>query len=250
MLGGPEADYAVELPAPGEPRRGILETYTKAHSAEYQAQALIDLAIELAPQIGNLDAISEIVVATSHHTHSVIGSGSNDPQKFDPDASRETLDHSLMYIMAVALEDGHWHHENSYAPERSHRSSTVALWRKVRTVEDPAWTQRYHEPDPGKRAFGGRVTIRLKDGRVIAGEKAVADAHPNGRKPWAWPDYLGKFEGLAGGLLAAAELARFPALVRRLPDVSAAEVIGLTPVLPEGAVTPSAPTGQGIFDYR
>jgi 2-methylcitrate dehydratase len=124
----------------------------------------------------------------------------------------------------------------------------VALWRKIRTVEDPAWTVRYHETDPAKRAFGGRVTIRLKDGRVIAGEKAVADAHPNGRKPWAWADYLRKFESLARGLVTGGELKRFPDLVRRVPNIS--ELTGLTPVLPDGAVTPSAPTGQGIFDYR
>ena len=30
----------------------------------------------------------------------------------DPNASRETLDHSIMYIFAVALEDADWHHVN------------------------------------------------------------------------------------------------------------------------------------------
>ena len=35
----------------------------------------------------------------------------------DPNASRETLDHSIMYIFAVALLDGKWHHVDSY--ERS-----------------------------------------------------------------------------------------------------------------------------------
>ncbi|HSR71236.1 MAG TPA: MmgE/PrpD family protein, partial [Kiloniellales bacterium] len=44
MLDGPDALYRVPLPEPGEPKRMILESYTKAHSAEYQAQALIDLA--------------------------------------------------------------------------------------------------------------------------------------------------------------------------------------------------------------
>ena len=58
-------------------------------------------------------------IHTSHHTHNVIGSGSNDPQKLDPDASRETLDHSIMYILAVALQDGRWHHVASYAPARA-----------------------------------------------------------------------------------------------------------------------------------
>ena len=53
LLGGPEAVYTVPLPAPGEPKRAILETYTKEHSAEYQAQALIDLARRLRPRNGD-----------------------------------------------------------------------------------------------------------------------------------------------------------------------------------------------------
>jgi len=117
-------------------------TYTKAHSAEYQAQALIDLAIEAGGEIAT-DQVTEIVLRTSRHTHDVIGSGSNDPQKYDPDASRETLDHSIPYILAVALEDRSWHHVDSYLPARAHRHppSTVA---EIRTVEDPGWTKRNH----------------------------------------------------------------------------------------------------------
>ena len=44
MLGGPDARYQVPLPGEGEAKRAILDTYTKEHSAEYQSQALIDLA--------------------------------------------------------------------------------------------------------------------------------------------------------------------------------------------------------------
>jgi 2-methylcitrate dehydratase len=249
MLGGPDSAYEVELPAPGERPRGILETYTKAHSAEYQAQALIDLAIELGGEVKDFSAIREVVLETSHHTHYVIGTGANDPQKLDPKASRETLDHSIMYILAVALEDRSWHHEASYAPERAGRPSTVALWHKIRTVEDPVWTARYHESDPAKRAFGGRISIRMNDGSIIAGERAAADAHPNGRHPWTWPDYLAKFDALVAGHLAEAEARRFVRLVQRLPELTAPELADLTPVMPDGSVTPSAPTGAGIFDY-
>jgi len=249
MLAGRERHYEVVLPAPGERPRAILETYTKAHSAEYQAQALIDLAIALAGDIPDLSAVAEIVVHTSHDTHAVIGTGSNDPQKLDPAASRETLDHSLMYILAVALEDRAWHHEASYTRERANRPSTVALWRKIRTVEDPQWNARYRAADPRERAFGGRIDIRLADGRIVAGEKAVADAHPNGRAPWTWPDYVRKFMTLAGDAVGPEEGNRFLSLVRGLPDLPAAALIGLTPVLPAGAVAPAAPTGQGIFDH-
>ena len=48
----------------------------------------------------------------------------------DPNASRETLDHSIMYIFAVALEDGNWHHINSYTPQRANKKSTVELMEK------------------------------------------------------------------------------------------------------------------------
>ena len=121
MLDGPEGHYQVPLPAPGEPKRGIMDSYTKEHSAEYQSQALIDLAFRMRENISDFEQIERIVIHTSHHTHYVIGTGANDPQKMDPKASRETLDHSIMYIFAVALQDGAWHHVKSYAPERARR---------------------------------------------------------------------------------------------------------------------------------
>ena len=114
VLSGPQAEYRVPLPNLNEPKKAILETYTKEHSAEYQAQALIDLAISLNKEIKDFSNVKNIDLHTSHHTHNVIGTGANDPQKMDPKASRETLDHSIMYILAVALEDGKWHHINSY----------------------------------------------------------------------------------------------------------------------------------------
>ena len=246
MLGGKDARYEVPIPERGERPRAILETYTKAHSAEYQAQALIDLAFEMREKV-DLGTVEDIVIRTSHHTHVVIGSGSGDPQKYDPDASRETLDHSIMYIFAVALEDGRWHHVESYRPERARRPATVALWRKIRTVEDPVWTARYHDPDPARKAFGGWVEVTLRDGTVVAGERLLADAHPNGRAPWTARDYVAKFRRLTEGLVERAEAERFLDLVSRLPALSPAEVRLLNPALPAGRVTPAPADGRGIF---
>ncbi|MEM9051675.1 MAG: MmgE/PrpD family protein, partial [Bacteroidota bacterium] len=108
VLDGPDAHYVIPLPEDGEEKRAILETYTKEHSAEYQSQALIDLAARMREKVSDFSEIESILIETSHHTHYVIGTGSNDPQKFDPYSTRETLDHSIMYIFAVALEDGTW----------------------------------------------------------------------------------------------------------------------------------------------
>ena len=237
--------YRVSLPGPGEAKRAILDTYTKEHSAEYQSQALIDLAFDLGRRIPDLEQVESIVIHTSHHTHYVIGTGANDPQKMDPDASRETLDHSIMYIFAVALQDGRWHHVDSYSPERAHRPDTVRLWHKVSTVEDAGWTRRYHSHDPAEKAFGARVVVTLKDGTVIEDEKAVANAHPLGAKPFARPDYIGKFRSLTDDLLDRAETERFLDLVQRLPGLTAAEVQGLNPALDAGRVETNP--ARGIF---
>ena len=247
LLGGPERTYEVPLPAPGEPKRAILDSYTKEHSAEYQSQAPIDLARRLRVRIGDLDQIASIVLHTSHHTHFVIGTGSGDPQKFDPDASRETLDHSLPYIFAVALQDGTWHHEHSYAPERAHRADTIELWHKISTVEDPEWTRRYHSTDPAEKAFGARAEVTLKSGEVITDELAVADAHPLGARPFRREQYVGKFTELADGVVDSGEQQRFLAAVQRVGDLKGGELGALNVrVAPE--VLDKAPTiPSGIF---
>ncbi|WP_068048931.1 2-methylcitrate dehydratase PrpD [Mycobacterium sp. E2733] len=254
LLGGPEREYRVPLPAPGEAKRAILDSFTKEHSAEYQSQAPIDLARRLRERIGDLGAVATVVLHTSHHTHVVIGTGSADPQKFDPDASRETLDHSLPYIFAVALQDGSWHHERSYAPERAHRPDTVELWRKISTVEDPEWTRRYHSTDPAERAFGARAEVRLKSGEVIVDELAVADAHPFGARPFRRPQYVQKFTELAGEVVEPAERERFLSTVDALAVLRAGDLDALNvmvdprileraPVIPPGIWLPDNDSG-------
>jgi 2-methylcitrate dehydratase len=174
----------------------------------------------------------------------VIGTGSNDPQKFDPGASRETLDHSIMYIVAVALQDGAWHHVRSYAPERATRADTVRLWQKIRTVEDKRWTERYHTSDPALKAFGGRIVITLTDGTVIADEMAVANAHTLGATPWQRADYIRKFRTLTEGVVSLAEADRFLAAVDRLETLLPEELVELTLTLPSGALAVAA---AGLF---
>ena len=244
MLGGKDARYEVSLPGRGEPKRAILDTYTKEHSAEYQSQALIDLCFRMGRQVQDWEQVRDILIETSHHTHFVIGTGSNDPQKFDPKASRETLDHSIMYIVAVALQDGAWHHVRSYAPKRAQRPDTVRLWSKIRTVENELWTQRYHSVDPAIKAFGGRVTITMQDGRVIEDELAVANAHPLGATPWKRDSYIAKFRVLTGDVLEPKEAERFLDLVQRLPALGTDELLRLNVAVPPTSLGRGRP---GLF---
>ncbi len=247
MLSGKDHTYQVPLPGPGEAKRAILDTYTKEYSAEYQSQALIDLAKRLRERVGDLSQVATIKLHTSHHTHYVIGTGSGDPQKFDPDASRETLDHSVMYIFAVALEDGSWHHVRSYSPERAHRPETIALWRKISTVEDPEWTRRYHSTDPNEKAFGARAEITLASGEVITDELAIADAHPLGARPFERKQYIAKFTELAEGVVTPAEQERFLAAAEGLAGLSGAQLSELNIVVEPAVLSQAPATPDGIF---
>ena len=249
LLDGPAAHYRVRLPEAGEAKRAIMDTYTKAYSAEIQAQAWIDLAFRLRATLPSTSAIDEVVIHTSHHTHRIIGSGSGDPQKYDPGASRETLDHSLMYIFAVALEDGHWHHETSYDRERAQRPSTLRLWRSIRTVEDAEWDERYHHDDPMQRAFGGRAVIRLHDGREIVDQIDVAHAHPRGRNPFTRDDYVGKFTNLTADVVADEERERFLATVLGLRGVEGAGLSGLNVMVPPNHLAVDGLV-EGLFERR
>ena len=247
MLDGKDAAYEVPLPEAGEAKRAILDTYTKEHSAEYQAQAWIDLARKLHgehPEAADPKNVKSVLIKTSHHTHYVIGSGANDPQKYDPTASRETLDHSIPYIFTVALQDGAWHHVDSYSPERAGRADTVELWNKVTTEEDAEWTRRYHSLDISEKAFGGSVEITLNDGTVITDEIAVADAHPLGARPFAREQYINKFRTLAEGLVDEAEINRFIAAAENLENLAAGELDQLNIQAAAGVIdTAAAPKG-------
>lgn len=236
--------YEVPLPEAGEPKRAILDSYTKEHSAEYQSQALIDLAFRMRQEIKDVEAIEKILIHTSHHTHYVIGTGANDPQKMDPKASRETLDHSIMYIFAVALQDGRWHHVDSYAPKRAGRADTVRLWQKIETREDAEWTRKYHSRDPNELSFGGRVEIFFKDGTRLVDELGVANAHPNGARPFARAQYITKFRTLTEGIITTREQNRFLDAVQDLASLPAGELGQLNVVLPAGTLLDAKP---GIF---
>ena len=101
ILSGPDKNILYHFLTLMNLKEHIRNLY-KEHSAEYQSQALIDLARSLNKKISNINDIDNIVIETSHHTHYVIGTVQT-ISEMDPKLV-ETLDHSIMYIFAVALK--------------------------------------------------------------------------------------------------------------------------------------------------
>ena len=245
MLDGKNALYKVPLPKKKQQKKAILETYTKEYSSEYQSQALIDIAKKLHKKINNLNQIKKIDIYTSHHTHYVIGTGANDPQKMDPNASRETLDHSIMYIFAVALEDSDWHHVKSYTRSRAKRKSTIKIWHSIKTHEDKKWTKKYHHHDPKKRSFGAKVVVTLKNGKKIKEELDKADAHPYGERPFKRKNYINKFLILTKNIISKKESHRFLKDVQRLKKIKPGQLHKLNIEIKKTSLERN--TKKGIF---
>ncbi len=134
----------------------------------------------------------------------------------DPKASRETLDHSIMYIFAVALEDANWHHINSYTRSRANKKNTIKIWRSIKTHEDNKWTKKYHDPNPKNKSFGAKVVVTLNNGKKIVEQLDKADAHTYGARPFIRENYINKFLTLTKNIISKKESDRFLKTVQNL----------------------------------
>lgn len=244
----PNAEYKVELAEAGvDALRNILITYPKQHAFEYQGQAIIDVTLELKKELGDrpLSEIKQITLETSHHTHHVIGTDANDPQKIDPDAPRGTLDHSIMFAIARTLQIGEWHHERTYDIKPEEKEEIRDLMQKVQTKFEQKWEDAYHSQDPKVQAFGGNMIIELTDGTRLEKEKARANAHCYGDTPWGREQYTGKFDNLTEGKVSADERTKFLDVVDGLESLSSAKLSGLTPKV--DLIALEAPAKAGLF---
>jgi len=241
-------DIEIEFPEKDEPRNGILNTFTKEHSAGYHGNSLIDLAFIMRKKINDCKKIKKINIFSKQYTHIVMGSGSNDKEKYCPDASRETLDHSAMYIFAVALEDGEWHHEKSYADERKHRKETVKLWNKIETFESEEWNNKYYnEPNPLKKAQGARVEIEMENGEKIIDELEFANAHPSGKTPFKRQNYIKKMKSLIEGLVSTREEENFLHKIENLKQLQQEDIKQLNLTCEESNINFDKNKIEGIF---
>src|SRR5947209_5088017 len=102
-LGNVGEKFTVPFPQnPQGPASKILNTSIKYWPAEYHSQSAIEAALFLREQIGDVSQIASVNIESHDASVDIIGS---EPEKWRPE-TRETADHSLPYITAIALIDG------------------------------------------------------------------------------------------------------------------------------------------------
>jgi 2-methylcitrate dehydratase len=166
----------------------ILNTSIKFWPAEYHSQSAIEAALKLRPQLGDPAQIESILVESHDAAVDIIGS---EPEKWRP-TSRETADHSLPYIVAVALADGEVT-ARQFEPARFADPALLTLVQKVNVQRDAELSARYPQ------AVGNVVTVRLRDGRSLRERVDYPAGHA--QNPLSDVQVEVKFQTLAGARL-------------------------------------------------
>jgi 2-methylcitrate dehydratase len=157
---GFEKQLGVSLGNVGEKFRGspamILKTSIKYWPAEYHSQSAIEAALFLRSQIDDLSKIKGVVIESHDASVDIIGS---EPEKWKP-KTRETADHSLPYITAIALIDGEIT-DRQFEPERFKDPEVWKFLENVKVERNAELSAMY--PD----AVGNIVHVDLADGRRL-----------------------------------------------------------------------------------
>lgn len=158
----------------------------KPYPAVIYAQTAIAAGIAVAKEVGDLERISAIEIATTLRGYEQTG---RDPEKWTP-VNRDTADHSLPYITARAMFDGDIDND-SYAPAKLRDPRTLAFMRKIKVAEDKALTAR-----TSASIVPTRVTAILTDGQRVTREVDEVPGFVN--KPMGRADVERKFRGNVG----------------------------------------------------
>lgn len=177
-------DFSIDWSA--EDMESVRRTIVKKHNAEIHSQSALDAAIDITTRPGyDPGAIRDVRVTTFQVAYDIIGGGEEGDKRTI--RTKEEADHSLPYMVAVALLDGEVQ-PAQYAPQRIAADDVQRLLRLVHVRPDASYSARFPNEMPSK------VEVELHDGTVLEAETAAYRGfHSN---PLGWDDAVAKFTRL------------------------------------------------------
>ncbi|MBI4446320.1 MAG: MmgE/PrpD family protein [Acidobacteria bacterium] len=165
----------------------VTETILKKYNAEIHSQSAIEGILELQREAGfRAEEVRHISIEIFDVAHKIIGGG-EEGSKTEVH-TKEEADHSLPYIIAVALLDGQVT-PAQYAPERIRRADVQELLRKVSVHPVPHLSARFPSELPCS------VTVHLNNEQIL--HKQKKDYPGFFTSPWTWETVAEKFHVLA-----------------------------------------------------
>jgi len=195
----------------------VNDTYIKFWPAEYHAQTAVWAALEVRRRVKDVGEVESVLIQTHEAGYTILG---KDREKWRP-STKETADHSLPFIVGMALlrgtiDNGTYSDENLSSPD------VLSFLRRIEVREDPELTALYPS-----RGMANRVTVTTKAGKKLSAEFAVPLGHP--LKPMSAADVEAKFRRLCSKALGAKKVEEALYGLRRVEAMT--DVAELTDIL-------------------
>ena len=181
------------------------ETSLKFFPSQIHTQAPISLALELRKKV-KLEEIESINVETYQTAWRSAGS---EPEKWDPQ-TRETADHSLPYLIAVAFMDGVVT-PASFVADRVRDPGLRPLMQKITIKENPDFTRQYPE------AQVSQIEVVTRAGQHIVERARYPKGHR--KNPLTDEELEDKFCSLAQAVLTPERCRRALEVLWKLEEV-------------------------------
>jgi len=206
---GFEKELGVSLGNVGEKFKGapamILNTSIKFWPAEYHSQSAIEAALFLRKKIVDLVQVKSMTIESHDASVDIIGS---EPEKWKPE-TRETADHSLPYVTAIALIDGEVT-EKQFQPARFMDPKIWKFLENVKVERNAELSAMY----PG--AVANIVHVDLADGKRLT--KRVDYPLGHAKNPLKDSEVEGKFNALVVPALGESRAKKIVDLVWKLDE--------------------------------
>lgn len=174
--------------------------------------------------------VREVRVATFQVAYDIIGGGEEGDKRRI--RTKEEADHSLPYMISVALLDGEVM-PDQYAPERIAADDVQRLLRRVVVRPDETYGERFPAEIPS------RVEVEYTDGTVHAVEtSSYRGFHTD---PLEWADALGKFHRITSRFADEELRDRIATVVAHLEQYPVTELTGLLAEIRPAQPDPTQP---------
>jgi 2-methylcitrate dehydratase len=195
----------------------VNRTIVKKYNAEIHSQSVLEIVLEMKQQYGfKASEIEHVDIDVFDVAYNIIGGGEEGDKTSI--RTKEEADHSLPYMVATAIVDGRVMPQQ-YLPERIERQAVQVLLRKVAVKPDEAYSRQFPEVMPC------RITVRLRDGRVLAREGNDYEGFHT--RPPTWEAGLKKFEQLSEPYVPASLRREISDAVAHLEDDEISKLTGL-----------------------
>ena len=196
---------------------GVLESTIKKYNSMIHTQSAVHCMVELVRQNKlDPDKVVSIEADVIRIAYDFAGGGLYGVDKVI--RTKEQADHSLPYLLAVALLDGDVM-PAQFEPDRITRADVQQLLKKVSVRPDQEFTEQYPAKMPAK------ITVRLQDGRVI--EHEVQDFPGLASRPFTWEDSVEKFDRLVAGRVDEGLCREIKDVVRSLESIQVRDLMQL-----------------------